>query len=121
MLDGIDVRLGERDLPDAAVYVDAGYEGDLLPRFGVPYAQSLLHSSPPTTTSPPAGVERWGSGASVSTSSPTRAAGRTSCTSATAAGCRARTSSANRTSSTVGYRATRSASARTTSTSARSS
>jgi FAD-dependent oxidoreductase family protein len=38
MLEGIDVRLAERDLPDAAVYVDAGYEGDLLPRFGVPYA-----------------------------------------------------------------------------------
>jgi hypothetical protein len=38
MLDGVDVRLGERDVPEAAVYVDAGYEGDLLPRFGVPYA-----------------------------------------------------------------------------------
>jgi hypothetical protein len=34
-LDGVEVR-GE--LPDAAVYVDASYEGDLLPRFGVPYA-----------------------------------------------------------------------------------
>jgi hypothetical protein len=38
MLDGVDVRLGETALPDAAVYVDASYEGDLLPRFGVPYA-----------------------------------------------------------------------------------
>jgi hypothetical protein len=38
MLDGIDVRLGETDVPEAAVYVDASYEGDLLPRFGVPYA-----------------------------------------------------------------------------------
>jgi FAD dependent oxidoreductase len=38
MLDGVDVRLGETELPDAAVYVDAGYEGDLLPRFGIPYA-----------------------------------------------------------------------------------
>jgi hypothetical protein len=38
MLNGVDVRLGERELPDAAVYVDASYEGDLLPRFGVPYA-----------------------------------------------------------------------------------
>jgi hypothetical protein len=37
-LDGVDVRLGETALPDAAVYVDASYEGDLLPRFGVPYA-----------------------------------------------------------------------------------
>jgi hypothetical protein len=37
-LDGVDVRLGETELPDAAVYVDAGYEGDLLPRFGVPFA-----------------------------------------------------------------------------------
>ena len=37
-LDGVDVRLGERDLPDAAVLVDASYEGDLLPRFRVPYA-----------------------------------------------------------------------------------
>ncbi|MFL5955362.1 MAG: FAD-dependent oxidoreductase [Gaiellaceae bacterium] len=38
MLDGVDVRLGEGELRDAAVYVDASYEGDLLPRFGVPYA-----------------------------------------------------------------------------------
>jgi hypothetical protein len=38
MLDGLDVRLGESELPDAAVYVDASYEGDLLPRFAVPYA-----------------------------------------------------------------------------------
>jgi hypothetical protein len=38
MLDGVDVRLGTTALPDAAVYVDASYEGDLLPRFGVPYA-----------------------------------------------------------------------------------
>jgi hypothetical protein len=38
LLDGVDVRLGETQLPDAAVYVDASYEGDLLPRFGVPYA-----------------------------------------------------------------------------------
>ncbi|MBA3842816.1 MAG: FAD-dependent oxidoreductase [Actinobacteria bacterium] len=38
MLGGVDVRLGEREPPDAAVYVDASYEGDLLPRFGVPYA-----------------------------------------------------------------------------------
>jgi hypothetical protein len=37
-LAGVDVRLGRAELPDAAVYVDAGYEGDLLPRFGVPYA-----------------------------------------------------------------------------------
>jgi hypothetical protein len=38
MLDGVDVRLGEASVPDAAVYVDASYEGDLLPAFGVPYA-----------------------------------------------------------------------------------
>jgi hypothetical protein len=38
LLDGVDVRLGTTDLPDAAVFVDASYEGDLLPRFGVPYA-----------------------------------------------------------------------------------
>lgn len=37
-VEGVDVRLGERELPDAAVYVDASYEGDLLPRFGVPCA-----------------------------------------------------------------------------------
>jgi hypothetical protein len=37
LLDGVDVRLCTRDLPDAAVYVDASYEGDLLARFGVPY------------------------------------------------------------------------------------
>jgi hypothetical protein len=35
---GVDVLLGTEALPDAAVYVDASYEGDLLPRFGVPYA-----------------------------------------------------------------------------------
>jgi len=38
LLDGVDVQLGEPSLPEAAVYVDASYEGDLLPRFGVPYA-----------------------------------------------------------------------------------
>ncbi|HZQ81498.1 MAG TPA: FAD-dependent oxidoreductase [Gaiellaceae bacterium] len=37
LLDGIDVRLETSELPEAAVYVDASYEGDLLPRFGVPY------------------------------------------------------------------------------------
>ena len=34
-VDGIEIR---DELPDAAVYVDAGYEGDLLPRFGIPFA-----------------------------------------------------------------------------------
>jgi hypothetical protein len=38
LLDGVDVQLGEPELPEAAVYVDASYEGDLLPRFEVPYA-----------------------------------------------------------------------------------
>jgi hypothetical protein len=39
MLDGIDVRVGESAVPDdAAVYVDASYEGDLMARMGVPYA-----------------------------------------------------------------------------------
>ena len=38
MLAGVDVRLGESELPDATVYVDASYEGDLLPRFGVPFS-----------------------------------------------------------------------------------
>jgi len=38
LLGDVDVRLGTDELPDAAVYVDAGYEGDLLPRLGVPYA-----------------------------------------------------------------------------------
>jgi hypothetical protein len=37
-LAGVDVRLGEMEAPDAAVYVDAGYEGDLLASLGVPYA-----------------------------------------------------------------------------------
>jgi hypothetical protein len=37
LLDGVDVRLATDELPDAAVYVEATYEGDLLPRFGVPY------------------------------------------------------------------------------------
>src|SRR5581483_2605227 len=36
-LAGVDVRLATDELPDAAVYVDASYEGDLLARFGVPY------------------------------------------------------------------------------------
>jgi hypothetical protein len=36
-VEGVDVRLETTELPDAAVYVDASYEGDLLPRFGVPY------------------------------------------------------------------------------------
>ena len=38
MLDGIDLRLGAADLPQAAVYVDASYDGDLLAARGVPYA-----------------------------------------------------------------------------------
>jgi hypothetical protein len=38
MLDSVDVHFETTDLPDAAVYVDASYEGDLLPRFGVPFA-----------------------------------------------------------------------------------
>jgi hypothetical protein len=37
-LEGVDVRLGERDLPDAAVVVDASYEGDAMAARGVPYA-----------------------------------------------------------------------------------
>jgi hypothetical protein len=36
-LEGVDVRLDTGELPDAAVYVDATYEGDLLRRFGIPY------------------------------------------------------------------------------------
>jgi FAD-dependent oxidoreductase family protein len=36
-LDGVDVQLETDELPDAAVFVDATYEGDLLPRFAVPY------------------------------------------------------------------------------------
>lgn len=38
MLGGVDVRLGEEDVPEAAVYVDASYEGDLMARMDVPYA-----------------------------------------------------------------------------------
>ena len=38
MLEGVDVRLGDTDVPDAAVYVDASYEGDLMASRGVPYA-----------------------------------------------------------------------------------
>ena len=38
LLGGVDVRLETTEVPEAAVYVDASYEGDLLPRFGVPYA-----------------------------------------------------------------------------------
>ena len=36
-LDDVEVRLETDELPDAAVYVEATYEGDLLARFGVPY------------------------------------------------------------------------------------
>jgi hypothetical protein len=36
-LDGVDVRLETDELSDAAVYVDATYEGDLLKRFGIAY------------------------------------------------------------------------------------
>ena len=38
LLDGVDVLFETTELPDGAVYVDASYEGDLLPRFGVPFA-----------------------------------------------------------------------------------
>ena len=38
LLDGVEVRLEETELPEAAVYIDASYEGDLLPAFGVPFA-----------------------------------------------------------------------------------
>jgi len=38
MLEGVDVRLGERELPDAAIVVDATYEGDAMAARGVPYA-----------------------------------------------------------------------------------
>src|SRR5437763_3692580 len=37
-LDGADVHLATTDVPDAAVYVDASYEGDLTARLGVSYA-----------------------------------------------------------------------------------
>jgi hypothetical protein len=37
-LDGVEVRLEESEVPDAAVYVDASYEGDLMVALGVPYA-----------------------------------------------------------------------------------
>lgn len=38
LLEGVDVRLGESELPDAAVAVDASYEGDVLATRGVPFA-----------------------------------------------------------------------------------
>ena len=38
MLDGVDVRLDATELPDAAVVVDASYEGDVMASAGVPYA-----------------------------------------------------------------------------------
>ena len=34
----VDLRLGEDEVPEAAVYVDASYEGDLMASRGVPYA-----------------------------------------------------------------------------------
>ena len=38
LLDGVDVRLRETKLPEAAITVDASYEGDVLAARGVPYA-----------------------------------------------------------------------------------
>ena len=38
MLDGVDVRLETSELPDAAVAVDASYEGDVMAAVGVPFA-----------------------------------------------------------------------------------
>lgn len=38
LLEGVDVRLGETSVPEAAVHVDASYEGDLMASAGVPYA-----------------------------------------------------------------------------------
>jgi FAD dependent oxidoreductase len=38
LLDGVDVRLGETAVPDAAAYVDASYEGDLMATRRIPYA-----------------------------------------------------------------------------------
>ena len=38
MLDGVDVRLETDELPDAAVVVDASYEGDAMAAAGVPFA-----------------------------------------------------------------------------------
>jgi FAD-dependent oxidoreductase family protein len=38
MLDGVDVRLGESAAPEAAVFIDASYEGDLLAARGVRHA-----------------------------------------------------------------------------------
>ena len=38
MLEGVEVRLGTDGLPDAAVVVDAGYEGDAMAAAGVSYA-----------------------------------------------------------------------------------
>jgi hypothetical protein len=47
-LDGVDVRLGETELPEAAVTIDASYEGDVLARRGVRLAvgrePSRLHA-----------------------------------------------------------------------------
>jgi hypothetical protein len=37
MLDGIDVRLDTAELPDAAVVVDASYEGDAMAAAGIPF------------------------------------------------------------------------------------
>jgi hypothetical protein len=38
LLDGVEVRLGTAEIPDAAVHVDASYEGDAMASAGVPYA-----------------------------------------------------------------------------------
>ena len=38
MLDGVDVRIGADEIPDAAVVVDASYEGDAMAAAGVPFA-----------------------------------------------------------------------------------
>jgi hypothetical protein len=38
LLEDVDVRLEQTSVPDAAVYVDASYEGDLMASLGVPYS-----------------------------------------------------------------------------------
>jgi FAD-dependent oxidoreductase family protein len=67
LLGAVDVRLGETELPDAAVYVDASYEGDLLPRFGVPFAVGRERATS-TASGGPGGSRRTGRRSTTSTS-----------------------------------------------------
>ena len=66
MLDGVDVRLGTTELPDAAVYVDASYEGDLLARLRRPVRRRPRVARASTASAGPDGSRRTGRASTTS-------------------------------------------------------